>query len=370
MTMPIVAAFVAVHLLLELLAVGAHRAGGQLARRQPAHLEDQGGVGVIMADDHGVGGLAVVHVAEPAADGEDAGRKLLHAQEPAGDVHLVDALVAEVAVAGVPDPVPVVMQLLAHQGQLERRAAPEIVVNRGGHGLRAVHLADAGAAFVAEPAAHLDLAQVALPDPLDRGSDALAGGAALGAGLDDAVVLARELDNAAPFADVVRNRLLDVHILAGLDGPDRGQGVPVVGSGDGHRVHVLALEQLPDVRVGLDGPTPVGKLPGAAGQHVAVAIAQRGQAGALRLAQRANVAAALPMEADHSHPDIVVGAVHLRPDGRRQADGGRAQPGGFQKIAAVQVFHICGLISCIPGSVRRLELRPRCPGGGRSGIGR
>ncbi len=35
---------------------------------------------------------------------------ILHAQAPARDVHLVDALVAQVAVAGVPEPVPVVVE--------------------------------------------------------------------------------------------------------------------------------------------------------------------------------------------------------------------------------------------------------------------
>ena len=38
------------------------------------------------------------------------GASVVFAEEPAGDVHLVDALVAHVAVAGVEVPVPVVVR--------------------------------------------------------------------------------------------------------------------------------------------------------------------------------------------------------------------------------------------------------------------
>ena len=56
--------------------------------------------------------------------------------------------------------------------------------------------------------------------------------AALRAGLADPVVLAGRLDDAPAFADVVADRLFDVDVLAGLHGPDGGQGVPVVRRGD------------------------------------------------------------------------------------------------------------------------------------------
>ena len=86
--------------------------------------------------------------------------------------HLVDALVAQVPVAGVEHPVPVVVQALAHQGLLRRGAAPQIVVDRGIDLLGALDPADALARLVAEAAGELDLAQVALVDPgqgvLDR----------------------------------------------------------------------------------------------------------------------------------------------------------------------------------------------------------
>src|SRR5262249_9194985 len=56
-----------------------------------------------------VGRLLVVVEHEVAADGGDPGREG-DAEAPARSVHLVDALVAKVAVAGVPEPVPVVVK--------------------------------------------------------------------------------------------------------------------------------------------------------------------------------------------------------------------------------------------------------------------
>ena len=68
--------------------------------------------------------------------------------------------------------------------------------------------------------------------------------AALRAGLADPLVLAGGLDDAAAFADVVADRLLDVHVLAGLHGPDRHQRVPVVRRGDADDIDALVVEHL------------------------------------------------------------------------------------------------------------------------------
>ena len=92
------------------------------------------------------------------------------AEEPARDVHLVDALVADVAVAVQVDPVPVVVDGpffgLSMRRHERRGAAPEVVVHRRGDRLRAGRLADAVAALVAEAARRGDLAEVARLDPL------------------------------------------------------------------------------------------------------------------------------------------------------------------------------------------------------------
>ena len=68
----------------------------------------------------------------------------------------------------------------------------------------------------------------------------------------DAIVLARGLDGFPARFDLVRQRFLDVDVLAGGARLDRDRAVPVVGRGDENGVDVLALEQPLVVLVALD----------------------------------------------------------------------------------------------------------------------
>src|SRR5262249_13003728 len=179
-------------------------------------------VAVVVNANLRVGGLAVVDVAEAAADTDDRFGQLVLAQAPAGLVHLVDALVAQVAVAVIPLPVPVVVEALAHQRLHRRRPAPQVVVDRGRDRLFAGHLADAAARLVAEAARHLDLAELAGVQKLHRLAQAGAA-AALRAGLADTVVPAGRLDDPPALADVVADWLLDVDVFAVLQRPDGGE---------------------------------------------------------------------------------------------------------------------------------------------------
>src|SRR5262249_3498846 len=79
------------------------------------------------------------------------------------------------------------------------------------------------------------------------GAGEMRGAAPLCADLHDALVMPCRLDHAPALDDVVRDRLLDVNVLARLTGPDCGQGVPVVGGSDGHGGDVLVLEDVADV---------------------------------------------------------------------------------------------------------------------------
>src|SRR5262249_16372332 len=159
---------------------------------------------------------------------------------------VVDALVADVAVAGGPDPVPVVVQAPALQRRHRGRAAPQVVVAGLGHLALALGLPDAWPALVAEAAGQLDRADAAAEHQLP--GLARAGHAAgLGAGLADALVAARGLDDAPALGHLVADRLLDVDVLAGLHGPDGGQRVPVVRGGDGDTVDRLVVEDLAEV---------------------------------------------------------------------------------------------------------------------------
>src|SRR5207244_4006017 len=137
------------------------------------------------------------------------------AEEPAGDVHLVDALVAEVAATGVPDPVPVIVEPLATEGRHRGGTAPEIIIHFRRRGLRGVHLPDAGPPFVTEASRDFDFAQVARADPFNRFFDGEAG-TALRAGLHDPAVLAGGFHHLASLPDVLGNRLFHVtNVFAG-----------------------------------------------------------------------------------------------------------------------------------------------------------
>jgi hypothetical protein len=145
--------------------------------RQAAHFKDERGLFIAVVDDLRVGRFTVVHITETTTHAPHAGGKFRFTEEPAGDVHLVDALVAEVAVAVGPGPVPVVLELCAHERAFRAGAAPEIVVDGFRNRLRAFGLADAGAALVAEAAREQDLSEIAFLHILHSFSEPFAAGA-------------------------------------------------------------------------------------------------------------------------------------------------------------------------------------------------
>jgi hypothetical protein len=227
----------------------------------------------IVEDHHlRIGGLAVVNVSQAASDAHDARREFHLADRPSRHVHLVDALVAQVAVAGVPNPVPVVMQSAPHEGQLRRRAAPEVVVYALRNGLRPAHLADAVAAFVTQRARDLDLADVALLQPVPS-LPPRAAGSALGTSLHDPPIRAGGVDGLAALPDGVGHGLLDVDVLASLTRPDGDQRVPVVRRRRSNDVYVPVVEHLADVEVGIYRYAPIAERLRAPVEDVGVAVA-------------------------------------------------------------------------------------------------
>ena len=102
------------------------------------------------------------------------------------------------------------------------------------------------------PDLHLDRVQAAnpaLPDHLH--GEAVGGGrAALRPGLVDRAETAAGVHQLAALTDGERDRLLAVNVLAGARGVDGTEPVPAVAGGDGNGVHVLARQQLAEIRVG------------------------------------------------------------------------------------------------------------------------
>ena len=304
--------------------------------RQAAHFEQQRRL-VAVIDDERVRRLGGVLVAQASADGQRERGDGILTQEPAANIHLVGPLVAVIAVAVVPKPVPVIVHraetAVAPRRFVLGRAAPDIVVNVIGHGLRAVHQANALAAFVTEAAGENDLAQVAIPHVFHRFLQPHRG-TALRAALDDPLILAGGLDHLAALKNVMAGRLLHVNVLARLARPDGRQRVPVVRHGDGDRVHVLVLQQLADVRIGLDA---VAELLGFGLQDVPVHVAEGHQAHAFHFAQGADVAGALAPEANLRDADIAVRAGGPAPGASVKTECSGANGGCLEEVTACKV---------------------------------
>src|SRR5208283_215555 len=81
---------------------------------EPPDLENELSVAIIHDRDLRIRCLALVAIAEPATHaahrpGIDRASSTRRRNQPARDVHLMNALVTDVAVAEIPEPVPVVM---------------------------------------------------------------------------------------------------------------------------------------------------------------------------------------------------------------------------------------------------------------------
>ncbi len=307
-------------------------------RGEAADFEDERGGGVVVDDDLGVGRVAVIAVAEPAADAEGVARQAGFAEEPAGDVHLVDALVADVAVAVEINPVPVVVNGTVFRGVAVGRdegrwAGPEIVIDRGGNGRGRAGEADAVAAFIAEATGGGDFAEVAGLCPGDGFTEAFAR-ANLGAGLGDAAGFLSGGDELAAFPDVVGNGFFDVDIFAGLQGPDAHERVPVVGGGDGDRVEVGRGEELANVGKFFYRDAFFGESGGGAVEDGGVGVADSDDADAFDFAEAAEVVFTATVEADNGDADVGMSADDLAPGAGGESGGGGEQRGVAQKMAA------------------------------------
>ena len=165
---------------------------------------------------------------------------------------------------------------------------------------------------------------------------------ALGADLDDLLVAAGGLDHEPALADVVAARLLDINVLAGVAGEDRGRGVPVVGRGDPHGVHALIVEDLPHVLDGfrLGAGQFLGRVDGL-GEAVGIHVADVGDADILAGGEQFQVIGPHAARTDDADGDLVTVLVRVaRVPGPGQRRGGRGDsPGLLQKLSAVALVH-------------------------------
>ena len=111
--------------------------------------------------------------------------------------------------------------------------------------------------------------------------------------------------------------------------------VPVVRRGDANGVDIRAGEQVAEILVGLavlvvvflvhavGGRLEVVRINVGDGQHAAIVVAQ----------EVAQIAAALPADADRSHGDLLRGGIRSE-EATGQDEGDRCRSGGFQGITA------------------------------------
>ena len=113
-----------------------------------------------------------------------------------------------------------------------------------------------GTAGIAETALHaLDLADAAVEHQF-AGHAELLHGALHGAGLQDAVVGIDGPQDFDRLVDVVRQRLFAIDVLAGPQGGQGDEGMPMVGRGDAHGVDVVAADDLAEVVAAAQPPCP------------------------------------------------------------------------------------------------------------------
>ena len=214
-----------------------------------AHLPDETFFAVVEGHVHGVGGGLVV-VEEVFGTGAADADGEIGLEGPAGLIDLVGAIVAHVAGAEVPTPVPLVVMTVFVEGHHFGGADPGVVIEAGREG--AVRFfADVGAVLGVPGLGHEDAAEAGGVGDFD-GSDGAGAAAGLHAGLDDAVVFAGGFDKEAALAEVVGDGFFDVDIFASGAGENGGGGVPVVGSGDDDGVDLFIFEDAAEIGAAAD----------------------------------------------------------------------------------------------------------------------
>ena len=255
---------------------------------------------------------------------------------------------------------PVIVETFAHDGQFATRPAPEVVVDCGGRLLRSVDQADAFAGFVTEAVGVEHFAQWLIFDPLHDFVPSFCG-AALHAVLDNQfVILLRRFHQFSTFPDVVGDGFFDVNVFAGLQGPDGGQGVPVVGGGNHDGVQLFVFQKFADVGVGVELGFGIGESFFLAVEGDGVWIADCGDAdvhAVFEAFEVAGMSGTFASTTDHTYPDGRVGPLDACP-GRLEM-GGEGESGScgdtrLKEVSASCFLHdsdwVVGLLSLFNGS--------------------
>ena len=190
----------------------------------------------------------------------------------------------------------------------------------------------------------LELADAAVADK-GAGEPKDARGALLGAELKNAFLAMDFLSQGPVFGEVEAHGLFEIDILAGADGGQGGEHVPVIGRGDENGVNVLTSEQLAEVGVGGAVFVLVVLIDAVAGLFEVLFhdVADGDDPGVFLVQEIAHVPLPLRADADAADDNAAAGRDVAGPakrgGGRKRGQcGGRKCEGGglFQELAA---FH-------------------------------
>ncbi len=154
--------------------------------------------------------------------------------------------------------------------------------------------------------------------------------------LDDPLVFAGRLHHAPAFDEIVRNRLLDIDVLARLARPNRGQGMPVIGGSYDKGGDVRVFKNAAHVFFDLwDLLLMFIHRLESVGDDVIIGIANRGDLDAIARREPSYQIQASPVDAHDGQHNLIVGLIahRRRPHCRKSRDGGG---GRLQEFAAMQ----------------------------------
>ncbi len=302
-------------------------------------LKDQLGLAVVIDGNLRVGSLPLVFVAEAAAQADYTLGQRGVRNGPPGDIHLMDPLVADVAIAEIPEPVPVIMHQVPVMRLLRSRPKPDVEIQTVG-GIRRLAGANTSAAFVAQTAGNQQPSQLTGADHFHHTGPAIAA-AALGSVLDDAVVAASHLHRNAAFVDIVAAGFFDVDVLTRLARPDGHQGMPVIRSGDGNGVQVAIFQCLANI---LDSTRSIAAAlidpANITFEQPAVGVDEVGDLNAVHTGESVHVRAASAMNPGDTDSDYFIGTQHDAGGlGSGNRDGCCRSQSALHKVTAIQFGH-------------------------------
>jgi len=152
--------------------------------------------------------------------------------------------------------------------------------------------------------------------------------------LDDPLVLAGRLNHLSALADIVRHRLFDIDVFAGLTGHDGPQRVPMVRSGVDNGIDVAIIEGLAEI-LNEFRPSALGFFDRLArpGETPGVGITEIGDFHVGPLGKTLGQICSSTAEAHHGYYNLVIGSSRLVLRERRE--GGSGASSTFHEFSTI-----------------------------------